>query len=53
MGMVEWQIVPDKMDVIRGVKKALGRELLAEEKGRVEVDGVEELKKSRPESKED
>ena len=48
VGMVEWQIVPDKMDVIRAVKKTLGRELLEEEKGQVEVDGVAELKKSRP-----
>ena len=50
VGMVEWEIVPDKMDVIRAVKQALGKELLDEEKGRVVVDGVEELKKSRPES---
>ena len=48
VGMVEWQIVPDKMDVIRAVKKTLGRELLEEEKGQVEVDGVAELRKSRP-----
>ena len=48
--MVEWEIVPDKMDVIRAVKQTLGKELLDEEKGRVVVDGVEELKKSRPES---
>lgn len=48
VGMVEWEIVPDKMDVIRAVKKTLGRELLEEEKGQVEVDGVAELKKSRP-----
>ena len=50
VGMVEWEIVPDKMDVIRAVKQTLGKELLDEEKGRVVVDGVEELKKSRPEN---
>lgn len=52
VGMVEWEIVPDKMDVIRAVKKALGKELHEEEKGRVVVDGEAELKKSRPESNE-
>lgn len=50
--MVEWQIVPDKMDVIRAIKKTLGRDLLEEEKGQVEVDGVAELKKSRPKNDE-
>ena len=49
VGMVEWEIVPDKMDVIRAVKKSLGKELLAEEQGHVVVDGVAELKKTRPE----
>ena len=49
VGTVEWQIVPDKMDVIRAVKKALGKELTDEEKGSVEVDVIAELKKSRPE----
>lgn len=53
VGMVEWQIVPDKMDVIRAVKQTLGKELLEEEKGHVEVDGEAELKKSRPESNKD
>ena len=52
VGMVEWQIVPDKMDVIRAIKKTLGRDLLEEEKGQVEVDGVAELKKSRPKNDE-
>lgn len=48
VGMVEWEIVPDKMDVIRAVKAALGKQLREEEMGRVVVDGVAELKKSRP-----
>lgn len=48
VGMVEWQIVPDKMDVIRAVKSTLGKELLPEEKGHVEVDALAELKKARP-----
>ena len=52
VGMEEWQIVPDKMDVIRAIKKTLGRDLLEEEKGQVEVDGVAELKKSRPKNDE-
>ena len=47
VGTVEWQIVPDKMDVIRAVKKTLGKELLPEEMGAAQVDVIEELKKSR------
>ena len=52
VGTVEWQIVPDKMDVIRAIKKTLGRELLPEEQGSVVVDVIAELEKSRPESAE-
>lgn len=47
VGTVEWQMVPDKMDVLRAVKKTLGKELLPDEMGGVEVDVIAELKKSR------
>lgn len=48
VGTVEWQIVPDKMHVIRAVKNMLGKELLESERGGVEVDVLAELKKTRP-----
>lgn len=52
VGTVEWQIAPDKMSVIRAVKNTLGKELLPEEMGAVEVDVIAELRKARPEGDE-